>query len=94
CSARAQGSYTRILRCQGAELQLQEARLNAAYSALRRRSTNAQRRSLHASEIEWLNLRERKCQSSESHGHSDLVDSRECRLDETVRRIAWLNRHR
>lgn len=94
CSERAEGSYTHILACQGEELALQEARLNRIYSALMRRLTPAERRLLRASELKWLKLRDKKCVLPLNSGNSDLVDSRECHLDETLRRIGWLERHR
>ena len=94
CSERAEGSYTHILACQGEELVAQEARLNRTYSALMRRLTPAEKRLLRASELKWLTFRDKKCGLPLDPGNSDLVDSRECHLDETVRRIGWLERHR
>jgi uncharacterized protein YecT (DUF1311 family) len=94
CSERAEGSYTHILACQGDELAVQEERLNRTYSALMRRVTPAERRLLRASELKWLRLRDMKCGLPLNPGNSDLVDSRECYLDETLRRIGWLERHR
>ena len=35
-----------------------------------------------------------KCRLPQSAGTSDLVDSRECHLDDTIRRIGWLERQR
>ena len=94
CSERAEGSYTHILACQGEELALQEARLNRAYSALMRRHTPGERKLFRASERKWLRAREMKCGLPQSAGTSDLVDSRECHLDDTIRRIGWLERQR
>jgi len=94
CSERAEGSYTHILACQGEELAVQEARLNRTYSALMRRLPPAERRLLRASELKWLKLRDKKCVLPPDPGNSDLVDSRECHLVETLHRIGWLERHR
>jgi uncharacterized protein YecT (DUF1311 family) len=94
CQDRAEGSYTRIIACQGEELVLQERRLNRTYSALMHRLTPAERRRLRASELKWLTSRDKKCALPRDAGNSDLVDSRECHLEETLRRIGWLERHR
>lgn len=73
---------------------MQEARLNSAYSALMRQSTPAEKKALRASEIEWLTMRAKKCALPLKPGLSDLVDSRECHLNETILRIGWLEQHR
>ena len=94
CSERAEGSYTLILACEGEELIVQEARLNRTYSALMRRLTPAERRLLRASELKWLRSRDMRCGLPPGPGNGDLVDSRECRLEETLGRTSWLERYR
>lgn len=94
CSERAEGSYTHIIACQGEELVAQEARLNRTYSALMRRLTRSERRKLRLSERKWLKARDKTCALPRNAALSQLVDSRECRLDETLRRIGWLERYR
>ena len=95
CSDSAQGSFTHILACQGEEQAVQESRLNKTYSAIMRRLAPAEQRLLRTSERKWLTLRDKKCRLPlRNPGLSDLVDSRECRLEETLRRTVWLERYR
>ena len=95
CSVKAEGSYTYILACQGKELAVQDARLNEAYSTIMRRLAPAERSILRTSERHWLRLKDKKCAlPRDKSGLSGLVDSRECRLDETLRRTLWLKRYR
>lgn len=95
CSDRAQGSYTHILACQSEELAVQDAKLNEAYSAAMRRLAPPNRKLLRNAERKWLAMRDKKCALPlRDSGLSDLVDSRECRLEETLRRTGWLERYR
>jgi uncharacterized protein YecT (DUF1311 family) len=95
CSDSAQGSYTHILGCQGEEQAVQDSKLNKIYSAIMHRLAPTERRLLRTSEREWLAVRDRKCALPlRNRGLSDLVDSKECRLAETLSRRVWLERYR
>ena len=94
CSDRAQGSYTHILACQGEEVAVQDAKLNEAYSAVMRRLAPPNRKLLRNAERKWLTMRDKKCALPlADSGLSNLVDSQECRLEETLSRTGWLERY-
>ncbi len=95
CSAKAGGSYTQIIACLAEEQAYQEAALNRTYRAALARSTKAARKQLlRQSERSWLVERGRKCaMQSADAGLSDLVDRRQCLLDETSRRTNWLRHY-
>ena len=94
CTNRAEGSYTRITACLSAEQDVQERRLNRTYVAVIRRLLPVRKDILRQDERKWIVAREKDCALPVgSTGNSDLVDSMDCRLEETIHRIIWLERY-
>ena len=94
CVDRAQGSYTRITACLGAEQDIQERLLNRTYLATMRRLSPLHKALLRQEERAWISAREEQCALPEgSKGTSNLVDSLDCRLEETIRRTILLERY-
>jgi uncharacterized protein YecT (DUF1311 family) len=94
CSDRAGGSYTHIINCESQEQGFQEMRLNQAYVRIMQGLTPDRKIILRKSERQWLVERDKKCPLVTSDiGLSEVVDRNLCRLDETVRRIIWLEHY-
>lgn len=89
------GVTSAILDCIGAEIDLQDRRLNTTYRTLLRRLSPQQGAALRRSERLWIAQRdarcERKSQAAEGGTLGSIIYS-SCVLDETIGRTLWLGR--
>ncbi|MDY6922499.1 MAG: lysozyme inhibitor LprI family protein [Pseudomonadota bacterium] len=84
--AAAKGVSVAMGGCFNAELQLQDARLNAAYSRAMARLDAAGQARLRREERAWIRQRDEGCAQAATGGTIDQVEIPACLLDETVRR--------
>ena len=75
--------------CNARELRMQDARLNKTYREATVRLSPARGDSLRADERNWIVARDQKCSR-----RPDAALRTECKIGETIRRIAYLERVR
>ena len=74
--------------CNERELTEQDARLNQAYKMIMTRLPVQRKADLRTDERNWILARDRKCSGKSEE------DQGECLIDETMQRIAYLERYR
>lgn len=82
----AKGVSVAMGGCFNAELQAQDARLNAVYRAVMAGLGDAGKARLRAEELAWIDQRDIGCREAASGGSLDRVEIPACLLTETVRR--------
>lgn len=82
----ARGATPAMAACIEAELQAQDARLNAAYRAAMERLEPAGQNRLRAEERAWIRQRDAGCREQATGGTIDRIQIPSCVLDETIRR--------
>lgn len=82
----AEGVTTAMAACITAELQAQDARLNAAYGQAMAGLDDAGKTRLRAEERAWIRERDAGCNASATGGTIDRIGIPGCLLDETIRR--------
>jgi uncharacterized protein YecT (DUF1311 family) len=75
--------------CDARELRAQDARLNAAYKAVVARLPSVRKIDLRSDERNWILARDHKCGKLPD---PDLKT--ECKINETIKRIAYLRRYK
>jgi uncharacterized protein YecT (DUF1311 family) len=92
----AEGVPAAVVECGASEIDRQNAVLNAKYVALMRRLPAPKKASLRASERTWITTRDRQCQAeiADDPGTLSQVVYTDCILDETIKRILWIERYR
>jgi uncharacterized protein YecT (DUF1311 family) len=93
----AEGVPSAIVGCRAEEIDRQNAVLNRKYLALTQRLPKPKRASLRASERAWIITRDKQCRDEmgeDSEGTLGQVVYTDCILDETVKRILWIERYR
>lgn len=94
CIDASGGVTVEMLDCNGAELDMQDARLNQAYRMVMARLAPAQKTHLRTLQRKWLVTRERRCSFPEETGTLGTVMRSGCFLDETIARTIWLERYK
>jgi uncharacterized protein YecT (DUF1311 family) len=98
CLASPEGMSTYgMIDCIGAEVRVQDARLNQAYqAALMRLERPRQKAALQKAQRAWMSFRDLDCASyvDEDWGSMARVESNQCVLDHTRRRADELERYR
>ncbi len=92
----AEGVPAATVDCTATEIDRQNAVLNAKYAALMKRLPAPRKVSLRASERAWITSRDRQCQAeiADDPGTLSQVTYTDCILDETIKRILWIERYR
>jgi uncharacterized protein YecT (DUF1311 family) len=93
----ANGVTAAIMDCNGNEIDRQDARLNQAYKMVMTRLTAPQKTTLRVSERTWITQRDALCHrasSAESGGSLEGIIYSGCILDETIKRLVWLEAYR
>ncbi len=75
--------------CDARELRAQDARLNTAYKAVVARLSPARKADLRVDERNWISARDHKCGKLPD---PDLTT--ECKINETIKRTAYLRRYK
>jgi uncharacterized protein YecT (DUF1311 family) len=75
--------------CDARELRVQDARLNAAYKAVIARLPSVRKADLRTDERNWILARDHKCGKL-----SDPDLTTECKINETIKRTAYLRRYK
>lgn len=75
--------------CDARELRAQDARLNAAYKAVMARLPSVRKADLLADERNWILARDQKCGKLPNPALTT-----ECKIDETIKRVAYLRRYK
>jgi uncharacterized protein YecT (DUF1311 family) len=92
------GGVTIAMRdCAAAEIDIQDARLNATYRSVMRRLTAVQRDRLRRLERQWIVSREADCREAanfDGGGTLALIVGDGCWLSSTIGRTIWLERYR
>ena len=87
----AEGVTVAMADCTSAEIDVQDAKLNAAYQQVMRGLEEAPRQKLRDAQRAWIKFRDTKCASeANSGGTMDILNSGGCILDATVRRTIEL----
>jgi len=87
----AQGVTIAMADCTSAEIEVQDARLNAAYQQAMRGLEDGPRQKLREAQRAWIKFRDSKCASeSQSGGTMDILNGGGCVLEATVRRTIEL----
>jgi uncharacterized protein YecT (DUF1311 family) len=93
CMDKSGGVTADMLDCASAELSRQDKKLNAAYQTLMRKSTEEEKTALRDSQRGWLAYRTASCKLTMVFGGGgtmDLIAASSCNLDETARRVFFL----
>lgn len=93
----ANGVTSGIMDCNGLEIDRQDARLNQAYKMVMARSNSQQKTGLRMSERNWIGQRDARCQrasASEEGGSLTTIIYSGCILEETIKRIIWLETYK
>jgi uncharacterized protein YecT (DUF1311 family) len=93
----AEGVPAAIVGCRAEEIDRQDAVLNQKYRALMKRLAKPKQVQLRASERDWVITRDRQCRDEmgeDSEGSLGQVSYTDCILDETIKRILWIERQR
>ena len=98
CLASPDGQSTMgMIACAGAELKLQDARLNRAYqAAMKRLDQPRQRAALQKAQRAWIAFRDADCASlyDQDWGSLSRIEANACMLDHTARRADALEQYR
>ncbi|WP_299010267.1 lysozyme inhibitor LprI family protein [uncultured Caulobacter sp.] len=98
CLASPEGQSTiGMIRCAGAELKLQDARLNRAYQdAMKRLDLPRQKAALKKAQRAWIAYRDADCASvyDPDWGSLARIEANACMLDHTARRADALEGYR
>ena len=98
CLASPDGQSTMgMIACAGAELKLQDARLNRAYqAAMKRLDQPRQRAALRKAQRAWIAFRDADCASlyDQDWGSLSRIEANACMLDHTARRANALEAYR
>jgi uncharacterized protein YecT (DUF1311 family) len=87
----AQGVTVAMADCTSAEIEVQDAKLNAAYQQVMRGLEEGSRQKLRDAQRAWIKFRDTKCAAeANSGGTMDILNSGGCILDATVRRTIEL----
>jgi uncharacterized protein YecT (DUF1311 family) len=87
----AEGVTVAMADCTSAEIEVQDAKLNAAYQQAMRGLEEGPRQKLREAQRAWIKFRDTKCASeANSGGTMDILNSGGCILDATVRRTIEL----
>lgn len=79
--------------CSFAEYDRFDAQLNSVYRAsLKALSGDSERERLRASQRRWLGERDQRCDARTEEGTMALLMRDDCRLQELIRRVVWLER--
>ena len=88
---KASGGVTLALNnCIGTEYDFQDKRLNIVYQRLRSSLSAEQRTTLRDDERAWMAKRDTTCKPDSNGGTASMLDSNQCRLDQTAARAAAL----
>jgi uncharacterized protein YecT (DUF1311 family) len=93
----AEGVPGAIVGCRAREIDRQDAVLNQKYRALMKRLARPKQVQLRTSERDWIITRDRQCRDEmgeDSEGTLGQVSYTDCILDETIKRILWIERQR
>lgn len=87
----AQGVTFAMADCTSAEIELQDAKLNAVYKQVMSELDEGTRKKLRDAQRAWIKFRDTTCESvSNSGGTIDILNGGSCILDATVRRTMEL----
>jgi uncharacterized protein YecT (DUF1311 family) len=92
----ANGVTSGVLDCIGAEIDRQDARLNQAYKMVMSRLNASRKTILRASERAWIGQRDARCRKAsapEKGGTLASIIYSGCILDETIKRIIFLEKY-
>jgi uncharacterized protein YecT (DUF1311 family) len=92
----ANGVTSAMLDCVGDEHNRQDARLNEAYRVTMARLSTSQKLDMRESERKWIKFRDDHCQAAagdEAGGTLGTVMINQCALDETIRRVIWIENY-
>jgi uncharacterized protein YecT (DUF1311 family) len=92
----AEGVPAATVDCTATEIDRQNASLNSKYSALMKRLPAPRKALLRASERAWIITRDKQCQAeiAGDPGTLSQVVYTDCILDETIKRVLWIERYR
>jgi uncharacterized protein YecT (DUF1311 family) len=93
----AEGNPAAIVGCRAEEIDRQNAVLNRKYVAVMRALPKPKKMSLRASERAWIIGRDKQCRDEmgeDTEGTLGQVVYTDCILDETIKRILWIERYR
>lgn len=93
----ANGVTSGLMDCSSAEIDRQDTRLNEAYKVVMMRFNPSQKSVLRASERAWIGERNARCfraSASEQGGSLAGVIYSNCVLDETIKRLIWLETYK
>jgi uncharacterized protein YecT (DUF1311 family) len=96
CTAEAVGDVE-LRVCVNTEIGIQDARLNQAYKMIMQHLTPPQQASLRLSERAWITKKEKDCaleRQPDAGGTLAFVETAECALDTTIKRLIWLERYK
>lgn len=87
----AQGVTVAMADCASAEIEVQDARLNAAYQQVMRGLEEGPRQKLRDAQRAWIKFRDTKCAAeSQGGGTMDMLNGGSCILEATARRATEL----
>ena len=78
--------------CVNAELQRQDALLNAAYKTAMGARSTSQKQALRAAQRDWIKRRDSQCQENLTGGTIDMIEVPSCHLSMTAVRTVELQR--
>jgi uncharacterized protein YecT (DUF1311 family) len=93
----AEGVPAAIVGCTAEEIDRQNAVLNSKYVTVMRALSKSKKTSLRASERAWIIGRDKQCRDEmgeDAEGTLGQVVYTDCILDETIKRILWIERYR
>jgi uncharacterized protein YecT (DUF1311 family) len=97
CLAAAKGVTGDLMICNGAETDRQDPRLNQTCKLVLAWLSLSRKSSLRTSERAWITERDRRCRcvlATETGGALATVIQSGCILDETIKRLIWLEPHK
>jgi uncharacterized protein YecT (DUF1311 family) len=91
CVKASRGVTLALNNCIGTEYDFQNKQLNAAYQRLRASLSDSQRIALRDEERAWIAQRDKTCAPDGSGDTASMLDTNQCRLDQTAARAAVLD---
>ena len=91
------GVPSAIVGCRAEEIDRQDAELNRQYQALMRSLAKPAQARLRGLQRDWIVARDQSCRDEmgeDEEGTLGQVTYTDCILDETVKRVLWLERYR
>jgi uncharacterized protein YecT (DUF1311 family) len=91
------GVPSAVVGCRAEEIDRQDAELNRSYQALMRRLSKPVQANLRSQQREWIVARDQSCRDEmgeDEEGTLGQVTYTDCILDETIKRVLWLERYR